>query len=162
FRTMVTYNTDLGPIFTRVADLNNDGKLDLAVADFNPTANDISVFLGNGDGTFQPAVNYPTKSFSTISILAVDFDGDGKLELAGDISVFRGNGDGTFQSALKYPAGAHPRSLAAADFNQDGKLDLAVASEGSNDVSILFGKNDGTFKPPARYTAGYAPRYLAV
>lgn len=61
------------------ADFNGDGKLDLAVA--NPTANTISVLLGNGDGTFQSVVAYPAGQ-APQSLVAADFNGDGRIDLA--------------------------------------------------------------------------------
>src|ERR1019366_8649879 len=98
------------PFFVVGADLKGGQKADFAVAGFEGS---ISVLLGNGDGTFQPAVNYPV-DFST-SILAHDLDGDGKLDLAvsipglpglpGGVRVLKGNGDGTFQPAVFYPLG---------------------------------------------------------
>ena len=75
------------------ADLNGDGKLDLAVA--NPTANTISVLLGNGDGTFQSAVAYPAGQ-APQSLVVADFNGDGRPDIAaanysGTVSIFLGN-----------------------------------------------------------------------
>lgn len=75
-----------------------DGKIDLAVA--NTADNTISVFLGNGDGTFKPHVDFQTVQ-SLRSLAAGDFDGDGKTDLmavGNGLSFLFGNGDGTFQS----------------------------------------------------------------
>src|SRR5688572_18785568 len=60
------------------ADLNNDGRLDLATA--NSSSSNVSVLLGNPDGTFQPAQNSPTGA-SPLSLAVGDFDEDGKLDL---------------------------------------------------------------------------------
>ena len=90
--------------------------------------NTVSVLLGNGDGTFQAHVEYPTGRWPE-SVVVGDFRGDGKLDLvvsnSGDnnLSVLLGNGDGTFQPAVNYSVG--PGSVAVGDFNRDGKLDLA-------------------------------------
>jgi large repetitive protein len=86
--------------------------------------------LGNGDGTFQAAVNYAVGSWPS-SVAVGDFKGDGKLDLAvtnsgsNNVSVLLGNGDGTFGATVNYGAGSGPASLAVGDFNGDGKPDLA-------------------------------------
>ena len=81
-----------------VGDLNGDGKPDLAVA--NSNSDDVSVLLGNGDGTFQAPVSYAA-GVSPVSVAVGDLNGDGKPDLAvansgsDDVSVLLGNGDGT-------------------------------------------------------------------
>jgi hypothetical protein len=71
-------------------DFNHDGKLDLAVIDVGY----VGVLLGNGDGTFQPEVEYGD---GTAAYVAVgDFNGDGNLDIVTNDSVLLGNGDGTF------------------------------------------------------------------
>jgi hypothetical protein len=113
------------------------------------------VQLGNGDGTFQAAVNYAVGPFpigTTPMLPAVrDFNGDGILDLAvvfgGGVRVLLGNGDGTFQTTpISYLAGAGPIAGAVGDFNGDGLPDLAVANSDSNGgFSILI--NDGKWAP---------------
>src|SRR5215469_16765857 len=137
-------------------DFNGDGKLELVVA--NSADNNVSVLLGKGDGTFQPAVNYRVGS-SPWSAAVGDFNGDGKLDLvvsnSGDnnVSILLGRGDGTFQAAMNYGAGTNPTLVVVGDFNGDGKLDLATANEGSNNVSVLLGNGDGTFRAAVDYSA---------
>src|SRR5260370_268992 len=127
-------------------DFNGDGRLDLVVANFG-SAN-VSVLLGNGDGTFQAASNFPAGS-NPRSVAVGDFHGDGLPDLAvanynGGVRVLLGNGDGTFQTThVSYVAGSLPTSLAVADFNGDSWPDLAVANYGSNDISVLL--NDGNW-----------------
>ena len=139
FQPGVTYNVGKWPYSVAVGDFNGDGKLDLAVADSGAagTSNQVSVLLGNGDGTFQAEVNYPTSS-GTYALVIGDFNGDRKLDIAatdfnGGVDVLLGNGDGTFRAPLTTPTGLFAGFLTAADFNLDGKLDLAVGNvaEGS-------------------------------
>ena len=115
-------------------DFTGDGQLDLAVANDGRTT--VSVLLGNGDGTFQPAVDYAVGSIP-IAIVAGDFNGDGHLDLAvvnadfgttAHVSVLLGNGDGTFQPQVSYAVGRGPARIVAGDFTGDGHLDLAVAT----------------------------------
>ena len=68
-----------------VADFNHDGKLDLVVTTCD-VANQVSIMLGNGDGTFQPPVNYDVKACPDIPV-AGDFNHDGNLDLA--VAVFK-------------------------------------------------------------------------
>jgi FG-GAP-like repeat/Abnormal spindle-like microcephaly-assoc'd, ASPM-SPD-2-Hydin/FG-GAP repeat len=147
------------PSALAVGDFNRDGKLDVAVLVALPQlgANAAEVFLGKGDGTFQPGVNYPVGNGSN-SIAVGDFNGDGKLDLVTadetGVSVLLGKGDGTFQSASHSPAGNAPHSLAVGDFNNDGKLDVAVANLELQSFSILLGKGDGTFQAPIQSNQG--------
>ena len=40
------------------------------------------IFLGNGDGTFQPVRNYASSGYSNVSVAVADLNGDGKLDIA--------------------------------------------------------------------------------
>jgi len=173
-----SYGTNSQAWSVATGDFNRDGKLDVAVA--NPVTNTVSVFLGNGDGTFQSAVDYRTGTQPALStqfcepssVGVGDFNGDGKTDLAvsnlneSDISVLLGNGDGTFQSAVNYATGLSPAAIAVGDFNQDGKLDLAVANSGCGspcgNISVLLGNGDGTFQSPVNYVTGNQPGSVAV
>jgi hypothetical protein len=146
-------------------DFNGDGKLDLAAA--NGGSNNVSVLLGRGDGTFQPAVNYAAGSApSTVAV--GDFNGDGKVDLvvtnagSNSVSVLLGKGDGTFQTAANFGVGAEPVSVVVADFNLDGNLDLAVANVASGNLSVLLGNGDGTFQTALNYSATAQPLSIAA
>jgi FG-GAP-like repeat/Dockerin type I domain len=165
FHDVATFGVGTQPYAIAIGDFNHDGKLDLATADSatsaaDPGSNKVSVLLGNGNGTFQAAVNYPVGTLPS-SVAAADLNGDGNLDLAvvnhqdGNISILLGNGNGTFQAAVNYAAGTNAISLVVADFNGDGKLDLAVGSLGAgntNQVSVLLGNGDGTFQAPLNST----------
>ena len=132
------------PFSVAVGDFNSDNKPDLAVVNISPGL--VSVFLGNGDGTFQAAANYEDGGVNSDFVAVGDFNLDGKPDLAiandsyGSASVLLGNGDGTFLAVGPFPAGQNPFSLAAGDFDSDGKPDLAVANYTDNNVSVLVGQ----------------------
>ena len=161
------------PFTLTAGDFNNDGKLDLAVANSaNGGPSIVSILLGNGDGTFRTAVPYALGNTANdaLSVVAGDFNGDGKLDLAvanggnsQSVSILFGNGDGTFRTpALTYAVGSGTNSVATGDFNRDGKLDLAVADPGTNQVFILLGKDAGTFQSPVAHTTGNFPFSVAA
>src|SRR5262249_10303038 len=122
-------------------------------------SNNLSVLLGNGDGTFQPQRLYDAGDTPT-SVAVADLDGDGKLDLvvanfgSGDVSVLLGNGDGSFRPQRTYAAGDGPSSVGGADLNGDGRPDLAVANaeseRGTEAVTLLFGNGDGSFQSAPR------------
>ncbi|MGA8490725.1 MAG: FG-GAP-like repeat-containing protein [Terriglobales bacterium] len=170
FQTAVTYGSG-GAVASSVAvaDVNGDRKPDLVVANHcassSCTNGSVGVLLGNGDGTFQPAVSYSSGGVYTDAIVLGDLNRDGKLDLVvaseyasnsvttGSVGVLLGNGDGTFQPVVSTstptPLGGI-RSLALSDFNADGKLDLAV---GAGNI-LLLGNGDGTFQKPTVLGAG--------
>jgi hypothetical protein len=137
-------------------------------------ASSVSVLLGNGDGTFQPAITTSVLPGAT-SLAVGDFQGDGKPDLAvvsgldNSVEILRGNGDGTFQSnPLIIPVGTQGNflpsieSVAVGDFAHNGKLDLAVVNPGDNTVSVLLGNGDGTFQNRVDLPVGAAPVSVAA
>ncbi|MCJ7783830.1 MAG: FG-GAP-like repeat-containing protein, partial [Desulfobacterales bacterium] len=161
FQAPVKYGVGYDPHSVFCADLDGDGDLDLAVANFlsSPSWN-VSILKNNGDGTFQTAVNYGAGQ-SAWCVFCADLDGDGDLDLAvtnrsgNNVSILKNNGDGTFQTAVNYGAGNVPSSVFCADLDGDGDLDLAVSNADSN-VSILKNNGNGTFQAPVKYYTGGA------
>lgn len=169
FQPQKTLSVNYVPQSIAVGDFNGDGVLDLAVGQNEPTGGVITIFLGNGDGTFKPGIDYPAgpmHSGAPPSLVTGDFNGDGKLDLASssgyggsEISILLGNGDGTFKSPVQYSTGSQPQTIVAGDFNGDGKLDLAAADNapGANAVSVLLGNGNGIFQSQVEYGAGVDP-----
>ena len=153
------------PISIVSADLNGDGRPDLAVANF--ASNDVSVLLGNGDASFAPASSIPAGT-SPISVSSADVDGDGRSDLAvanfgsDDVSILLGDGDGGFTAMLAVAVGVDPGAAALADVNGDGDLDLVVANFNGGNVSVVLGNGDGTFGPATSYAVGSQPIAIAA
>ncbi len=174
FQSSMSYATGPAPSSAIAADFNKDGKPDLAVANggspldgFGPGL--VSVLLNNGDGTFANRVDYQTGPYP-ISVVAGDFHGDGKLDLAlatnldiyGRVSILDGNGDGTFGSNFDYEGGFGIYALVAADFNGDGRPDLAVVSNLNDTMFLLSGSGGGGFRSQGTYGTGKEPAAVAA
>jgi hypothetical protein len=148
-----------GPTGLVVGDFNHDGSLDFAAAQFD--TGQVSVFMGNGNGTFQWNATYNVGDVAEgHSIAAVDMTKDGNLDLVvcgnHSVSVLLGNGDGTFQhpitTSITTSPGATVSGFAVADFTSDGKPDVAVGA--NNGVDVLPGNGDGTFGQPSFSNTG--------
>jgi hypothetical protein len=92
----IRFSVGITPLSVAVGDFNRDGSLDLAVA--NQLSDNVSVLLGNGDGSFQPARDFGSGIHPYPAAVVVgDFDGDGWLDLAvanylsDDVSVLINN-----------------------------------------------------------------------
>ena len=138
----------------RLADLNGDENLDVVVA--NGDSDNVSILLGNGDGTLQTAMTYPTAGGRPSGIAVADLNGDGRPDLVtghsanpGMISVFLGEESGTLAPAVGYPTdGIWSGNLTAADINGDGYADIIASNQYSGTVAILLGNGDGTLATP--------------
>ena len=164
FSSAVNFGAGTYPMSVAAGDFNDDGKLDLAVADYSAG---VYILPGGGDGNFQASVYYGTGA-AAYCVITADFNRDGNLDLAvsnansNNVSILLGNGNGTFQFPVNYGVGSYPYSITSGDFNRDGILDLAVADRGSNDVAILRGNGDGTFQTGTYYAVGNTPYALTT
>ncbi len=156
-----------GPSTTAMilADVNGDRKMDIIVVNSGPDSNGnstVGVMLGNGDGTFQPAVTYDTGDPRSSTVAVGDFNGDGKLDLvlgnsgiANSVSALLGNGDGTFQPAVVYSTGSDydnpSMPILISDLNRDGNGDVIVLTQFS--IAVLLGNSGGTLQPVTDFFA---------
>jgi hypothetical protein len=172
----------LGGFFSMAkGDFNNDGIPDFAVVGFacaNPGGDAVTIYLGNGDGTFQTPVSYAVPGACPYDIVVGRLRGKNAPEdlvlvdegSTPGITVLLGNGDGTFQSPTAIALPTTPTAAAVGDFNGDGKLDIAVSLFGGSgqtggnfqSLAILIGHGDGTFDPAVLYQSLENPYGISV
>ena len=156
FAPAVDYNpliTGQGTVETVLAaDFNGDGILDLAVGvSYDDGGNQVSILLGNSDGTFQSPTGYQVDDAS--SIVVGRFKNGGSIDLVAGDTLLVGNGDGTFQPPTSVLVGiAGFRPFAVGDFSQTGALDIAGLI-GTN-VQILANNGSGTFSAGQNFSSG--------
>ena len=174
------------PARVTVGDFNHDGKADIAVAIQDFGGMGIAIALGNGDGSFQPAVLYACSTHNLASelpypsgIVATDVDGDGNLDLvytetqAGLAGTIFGKGDGTFSAPAEFAAGAYPYDIVSADVNGDGAQDAVMSgglfsgitvllNTGGSNVSISSSVNPSASGQAVTFTAAITPAVAGV
>ncbi len=148
-------------------DVNGDGLTDL-VENIRPRRQ-IAVLLGNGDGSFQPAIFSSYTAHGISSLVLGDFDSDGDLDTAvtshidRSVAILANDGTNHFRFSSRVPLAHAARIMIAADFNGDGDLDLAASERGGAKISILHGQSGLSFGGAVRYAAGlHVPRDLAA
>lgn len=153
------------PRYLAAGDLDSDGDVDLAVAEFQ--SDTISILLNDGTGVLAKSVDIRTDA-GAINILARDLNADGALDLAvvnsggNSLTVLIGDGIGGFAASPSLPVGRIPHAVEAGDFNADGALDLVVVSEDSREATVLMGNGFGGFSRPPEIAVGDFPSTLAL
>lgn len=153
------------PVAVHVADYNEDGVLDLAVA--NNVLYGVSILLGNGDGSFAAAQHIPGQaSLMSTDMAAADVNHDDHLDLIvshyGGVIVFAGAGDGSFAPVGTAGNGYLNEAVAVGDLNNDAHMDIASIDLYSNILLINLGNGDGTFQGYQAYPMGANMRDVLV
>ncbi len=176
FQSPVFYAAEDGPQDLAAADVNNDGNLDVLVANEcghtdGCRQGTVSVLLGNGDGTFQTQQSYFVGIFP-LEVAVADFNGDEKADLAldlpcgtdsscvsnGGVGVLLGNGDGTFKTVVTYAATGMDTARAATGFFANPNIpDIVALNYNSSDITVFKGKGDGTFAAGKTFEVGGNP-----
>jgi hypothetical protein len=163
--TFVTPNFSITAVGTQPspnenADFNGDGKTDIVTC--NGAASTFSILIGNGDGTFQPAVSYSVGS-GPHGLAVLDCDGDGDIDVvtanvgSSNLTLRKNLGNGTFGPAINFEGGGTGEyALHAADMDNDGITDLVVGLGTDQLVVVHKGNGNGTFTPQPAQSAGGA------
>ncbi len=167
------FGTGNNPQGIATGDLNNDGRPDVVVANFND--NTVSVLVANVDGSYQAHVDYQVGT-GPIAVAVGDMNNDGKMDVivvnnncpttpcssVGSISVLLGNGDGTLQTHVDRNVGNSPNAVALGDVNKDGKLDVLVTNGQDGTMSFAIGIGDGTLKTAKSLASGTSPHGIVI
>jgi hypothetical protein len=144
------------------ADFNGDGHPDLAAA-----GRTVNVFLGVGDGTFQPALAFNYGHVPYVLALG-DFNDDGVPDVVAvntggnHVSVLLGNGDGSFRTAADFAIGSDLLDVVTGDFANNGHDDIAVCDAGQDMVWVYAGNGDGTFQAVHGYRVKGGPTAIVA
>jgi hypothetical protein len=154
----------VNPASVTTGDFNLDKNQDFAVAN---NSGDVTLFLGNGLGTFtRSSIGFGGSGKRSIITAFVNADNIPDLITAnqedGTVSIFLGNGNGTFQNSVDYTAAPGAYCVVASDFTGDNKIDLAVGGISATQVVLLVGNGLGAFAAPVNIGASSGTYAIAA
>ena len=163
FVTGETYSTGDGssPKYQTIADLNNDNRMDMIIA--NKGADCVGILFGQENGTFAPQTTYSTGANSVPWFVAIgDLNHDNQLDMvtvnqgSSSVGVFLGYGNETFADIITYSTGnpSVPYTVVLGDLNNDNHLDMIVTIDLPENVGVFLGYGNGTFGLMTSYSTG--------
>jgi hypothetical protein len=154
------------PFSVRSCDLNNDGNADIVTA--NADTDNVTVRLGNGDGSYGAAHQYPAGD-EPVGIECCDVDGDGDLDLVtanrspSQVNVLLNNGvsGGVLQlsAPAAYAVGLAPWGVRCLRLNADARVDLVTSNFTGKSASVLINNGNGSFAPHVDYATAQNGTY---
>jgi len=167
FAAPVSYPAGITPYELTAADLDGDGKPELAITD--ESSDELLLLFNQGDGSFAASVTHATGDEPAM-VVAADLNGDGRPDLVvanhevDDLNVLLQEESGTFVAAASYLTGAGATSVAVDDLDRDGALDIAVVRNTSerNDLAVIYGEGNGTFGPVVYSTLAHFAMAVAA
>lgn len=177
FAPAAVTSTGVGAYTMAVGDVDDDGLLDLALADSFTGSLRVYVNVGAGRFSIAPSV---AAGLRPIVVGIGDVDGDGKRDIAvvddvdavGDrrnlggirstAGFLRNLGNATFAAPRSTAVGVDAWDGVLEDLNGDGKLDIAVIDHNDVDASVLYNNGDGTFAAAVRLAVGGGPTRVSA
>lgn len=169
FAGYVTYGVDYGPGEIVLADFDDDGDDDLAVAHYHqsgPETSVISVLLNQGNGTFLDHVPYSVGG-ACFGMALGDFDGDEDFDLVASVNyalmILWNNGSGAFPTSTSFNMPTPVTFPEIGDFDDDGDIDIvALQSSGYGGLLLFTNQGGGEFHLEGRFATGYAPSRIVI
>ncbi len=153
---------DLGRLTdVKIADFNNDNRLDLAIA----SNSGISVVYGDGKGNFGRETRLSNNN-SVTGMVVTDLNGDHFPDIAiatpTNVVVWNSKLDKGFSNPKSFAAGQNVHGLVAGNFDSDGLTDLAVMDESGSQVSVLLNKKGRSFSEPLAMDVDGGPALMTT
>ncbi|QKG55827.1 VCBS repeat-containing protein [Hymenobacter sp. BRD128] len=171
FGAKTDYMTGAGAYGVALGDVNNDGQLDMVVANYGVGSiigNTVSVLLGAGAGSFGAKTDFAVGN-SPIAVALGDVNNDGQLDIVtanasgSSLSVLLGTGTGSFGARSDIFVSSAPFGVALGDLNGDGNLDVVTGMPNGNQVLYLLGDGTGNLNTQRNYlTTGGSPYDVAL
>ena len=168
FFNVKDYKPDIEVRNVTSGDFNGDGKPDVATMD--TSSNNITIFFGDGKGSFNPG-SKTNLGLTPFDFNVADFNSDGKLDLnitnsftSQNFSVLLGDGKGNLSPATNSSLGFASTStyVSGQNLNGDNKLDLVGFNSNSNSISVFLADSNGSFGKPTDFSVGTFPKAYVI